>query len=381
MKLWRNESASILLLAHLCVTVTGCAGSMRHSSHPLRNAILPPDVPRELDKANLPEYVVEPPDVLLIEAAHTLRNPDSRLIPGDRLLVKLKNGLPLDVSADSAASPSQVEAELQIEIGFKILSGTYRVESNGRLDFGPSYGKVMVANLTLAEAETAIREHLEHFVGVKSPELSVELEDLESIQQVGGEHLVRSDGRVSLGVYGDVYVSGMTLPQVRETVTQHLAQNGIQDPKVSVDVSTYNSKTFYIISDGGGIGEQVTRLPFTGNETVLDAISQINGLSEVSSKRIWIARPAPAEAMTSQIMMVEWEDITAFGKTETNYQLMPGDRIYIQADRMVAFSNTIEKLVAPVERVLGVSLLGFNVLRHSKGVYPITSNGAGGGFQ
>lgn len=381
MKLWRNESASILLLAHLCLTVTGCAGSMRHTSSPLRNAILPPDVPRELDKANLPEYVVEPPDVLLIEAAHTLRNPDSRLIPGDRLLVKLKNGLPLDVSADSAASPSQVEAELQIEIGFKILSGTYRIESNGRIDFGPSYGKVMVANLTLAEAEAAIRDHLEHAVGVKNPELSVELEDLESIQQVGGEHLVRSDGRVSLGVYGDVYVSGMTLPQVRETVTQHLAQNGIQDPKVSVDVSTYNSKTFYIISDGGGIGEQVTRLPFTGNETVLDAISQINGLSEVSSKRIWIARPAPAEAMTSQIMMVEWEDITAFGKTETNYQLMPGDRIYIQADRMVAFSNTIEKLVAPVERVLGVSLLGFNVLRNSKGIYPITSTGAGGGFQ
>ena len=380
MKLWRNESASILLLAHLCLAVTGCASSMRHSSSPLGHAVLPPDVPRELDKANLPEYVVEPPDVLLIEAAHTLRNPDSRLIPGDRLLVKLKNGLPLDVSAESAASPAQLDAELQIEIGFKILSGTYRVESNGRLDFGPSYGKVSVANLTLAEAETAIRDHLEKFVGVKSPELSVELEDLESIQQVGGEHLVRSDGRVSLGVYGDVYVSGMTLPQVRETVAQHLAQNGIQDPKVSVDVSTYNSKTFYIISDGGGIGEQVTRLPFTGNETVLDAISQINGLSEVSSKRIWIARPAPAEAMSSQIMMVEWEDITAFGKTETNYQLMPGDRIYIQADRMVAFSNTIEKLVAPVERVLGVSLLGFNVLRNSLGVYKISSSGAGGGI-
>jgi len=336
-------------------------------------------VPRELDKANLPDYIVEPPDILLIEAAHTLRTPESRLIPGDRLRVKLKNGLPIDVAADAATNPSQFDAELQIELGFKVLSGSYRVESSGEVDFGPSYGKVPVANLTVAKAENAIKNHLEKNAGIKSPELSVDLEDLESPQSVGGEHLVRPDGRVSLGVYGEVYVAGMTLSEVRTVVTRHLAKNGIQDPKVAVDVGTYNSKNFYVISDGGGFGEQVARLPYTGNETVLDAIAQINGLSEVSSKRIWIARPAPAGCTEAQLLEVEWEDITALGLTSTNYQLMPGDRIYIQADRMVALNNTIEKLVAPIERVLGVSALGFNFLRNTKGIYSIKSTGAGGG--
>jgi polysaccharide export outer membrane protein len=77
---------------------------------------------------------------------------------------------------------------------------------------------------------------------------------------------------------------------------------------------------------------------------------------------------------------VAWEDIAALGQTDTNFQILPGDRVYIQADKLVAFDNYIEKIVAPFERIFGVSLLGFNVLRNSKAVYPIRSGGGGGGF-
>jgi hypothetical protein len=40
-----------------------------------------------------------------------------------------------------------------------------------------------------------------------------------------------------------------------------------------------------------GSGEQVVLLPVTDNETVLDAISLIGGLSPVSSNRLWNVRP------------------------------------------------------------------------------------------
>lgn len=371
-RLGRSLFACLALLSPLAVA--GCTTPPEQRLLQLQAS----PVPRELDKVNLPDYIVEPPDVLIIQSMHTLRTPDYRLIPGDRLQVKLKNGLPLDVSADASENQSQFDAELQIELGFKILAGTYRVETDGAIDFGPSYGKVPVVNMTRAQAESAIRKHLETKFGIKSPELSVQLEDIEGPQPVAGEHLVRPDGRVSLGIYGEVYVAGMTLAEVRSAVTQHLAANGVQDPKVAVDVSTYNSKNYYIISDGGGFGEQVVKQPYTGNETVLDAIAQINGLSEVSSKKIWIARPAPSDSTTAQILEVEWEDITALGQTATNYQLLPGDRIYIQADHMQALNNKIEKIVAPFERLAGAAILGFNVVRQSKGVYAIHNNGGGG---
>jgi len=371
----RFKSLPLLWFGSACLTfAVGCATTAGNRLLEIECA----PIPRELEKITLPDYVVEPPDILFIQAVNTLRSPNSKLVPGDRLRVQLKNGLPVDIETDPATSQLQYDAEAQIELGFKVLSGTYRIGTDGLIDFGPAYGELAILDMTLAEADRAIRQHLEQKIGIISPELSVELEDAESPQPVDGEHLVRPDGRVSLGIYGDVLLAGLTLPEVRVAVQEHLKSNGIQEPKVAVDVASYNSKLYYVITDGGGFGEAVTRLHYTGNETVLDAISQIQGLPEVSSKRIWIARPGPAGSGTAQILEVAWEDIAALGQTATNYQILPGDRIYVQADKLVALDNYVEKLLGPLERVLGVSLLGFNVLRNSKGVYAIKNQGGGG---
>ena len=48
-----------------------------------------------------------------------------------------------------------------------------------------------------------------------------------------------------------------------------------------MDVLAYNSKVYYVITDGGGAGEQVYRIPSNGNETVLDAIAAIEGIVAV----------------------------------------------------------------------------------------------------
>lgn len=361
------------LVAWPLITLLGCA-----TPPALRLAQLEQSyVPRELDKATLPAYIVEPPDVLVIQAVNTLRTPETPLRFGDRLRIQLKNGLPIDVGVDAETNPLQFNAELQIELGFKLLSGSFLVGSDGTVDLGPSYGKVRVVNLTVDQAAIAIRRHLEQKVGLTMPELLVTLDDVESPQPIAGEHLVRPDGRISLGIYGEVYVAGMTLPEVKLAVEEHLKQF-IQDPQVAVDVLAYNSKTYYIITDGGGFGEQVVRLPYTGNETVLDAISQIQGLSEVSSKRIWIARPSPAGTGVTQILEVAWEDITALGQTATNYQILPGDRIYIQADQWITADNLVAKILSPFERILGFTLLGVGTVQRIDfyNQFP----GGGGGF-
>ena len=54
------------------------------------------------------------------------------------------------------------------------------------------------------------------------------------------------------------------------------------------------SQEYYVILDGGGYGEQAFPFPIYGSETVLDAISNVNGLHAVASKRnIWVARRTP----------------------------------------------------------------------------------------
>ena len=58
---------------------------------------------------------------------------------------------------------------------------------------------------------------------VEPPDLIV-VEVLEALpgRPISGERLVRPDGKISLSFYGDVYVAGLTLPEVKEKIVLHL---------------------------------------------------------------------------------------------------------------------------------------------------------------
>jgi polysaccharide export outer membrane protein len=114
---------------------------------------------------------------------------------------------------------------------------------------------------------------------------------------------------------------------------------------------------YYIVTQGAGLGDNVVRVPLTGNETVLDAISQVNGLQSVSSKRIWIARPVPG-CQENIVLPVDWCAVTGRGAAATNYQIMAGDRVFIAEDQIVAFDNGLAKILSPIERIFGITLLG-----------------------
>jgi polysaccharide export outer membrane protein len=106
------------------------------------------------------------------------------------------------------------------------------------------------------------------------------------------------------------------------------------------------------------LGDQVAILPARGNETVLDAIGQIQGLQSNSSTRMWIARPGHNETGGDQILPVDWLAVTQRGDVSTNYQVLPGDRIYVSEDKLVALDTAMAKIFSPLERIFGVTLLG-----------------------
>jgi polysaccharide export outer membrane protein len=308
-------------------------------------------VPRELDKVSHPTYVIETPDILLINAVRLIPKPPYRIEPLDSILIRATNVL--------AEDP---------------ILGLYGVSPEGTVNLGESYGSVRVARLTLEQAQKAIKDHLAKVH--KDVEVNVALGQPRAQQQIQGEHLVRPDGTVGLGLYGSVYVAGMTLEQAKAAIEAHLSHT-LLDPEVSVDVFAYNSKYYYIVTDGAGYGEQVYRFPSTGNETVLDAMSQIYGLPAVASKRrIWVARPAPADGTCYQILPVDWKAVTRGAATNTNYQLLPGDRIFVQAEPIIAVDTYLARFIAPVERMLGITLLGNSVV---EAVQPGQQGGFGGG--
>jgi protein involved in polysaccharide export with SLBB domain len=179
---------------------------------------------------------------------------------------------------------------------------------------------------------------------------------------VGGEYLVGPDGTINLRQYGTLPVAGKTITEIKLDLQKHLAQY-FDSPEVAVDVRQFNSKVFYVITEGAGLGDNIRRVPITGNDTVLDALSAINGLSQVSSAKMWIARPAPGGFGCEQILPVDYVSIAQGGSSATNYQLMPGDRLFIAQDELVSFNSFLNKLTAPIERMLGIASLGTSSVR------------------
>ena len=237
---------------------------------------------------------------------------------------------------------------------------------------------VYVVGLTLQDAADAIRSQFTSMGYFRDIQVSTTLVSSGATQQIAGEHMVISDGTVTLGSYGSVSVVGLTLAQAKLAIEHHLTQF-LADPEVSVDVFSFNSKVYYIVTQGAGMGDGVYRFPITGNETVLDAISNINGLESVSSKRMWIARPTP-DPNNVQVLPVSWETITAQASTSTNYQILPGDRIFIAEDKLIAFDMGLSKLIAPVERIVGFTLLGTSTAGRLSGNVLRNASRGGGGF-
>jgi polysaccharide biosynthesis/export protein len=293
--------------------------------------------PRELSMISLPTYRVEPPDMLLIEMLKLVPLPPYRIDIFDVLQIRVM-GTILDQPID----------------------GFYLVEGEGIVTLGPAYGTVRVAGMTIEEATAALTNKLKEVLA--KPDVSVQLARTSGTQPVTGQYLVAPDGTINLRQYGMLQVSGKTVTEIRRDLIKHMSQF-FDSPEATVDVIAYNSKVFYVITEGAGLGDNVRRVPVTGNETVLDALTTVNGLSQVSSTKIWVARPAPGGFGCEQILPVDYEMIVKGGSSATNYQILPGDRVFIAEDNVSAFNNYLSKVTMPIERLLGISSLGTSTVR------------------
>ena len=261
-------------------------------------------VPNEHHMITLPHYTIEAPDVLKID--------NVRLVPKESYRIQKGDAISVEIEAHTADG------------GPRCSSGGI-VNSSGQLDLGPVFGKVKVSGMTEEEASQAMLDVLRKNI----PDVKISAKLLStSVRPVAGEYLVSPDGTVNLRTYGQVHVAGMTLEAATAAFNEQLGKF-LDNPQASVEVFAYNSKVYYVITEGGANGDMVARVPITGNETVLDAISQVGGLTRLSSKNIWIARPTPGGSGCDVVLPVNWRRSPRAHVTTTNYQVLPGDRIFV----------------------------------------------------
>lgn len=288
------------------------------------------NTPHEGSMISLPTYQVEPPDILDVELVAQVPKPPYRIGLHDVLRIHATGTL-VDQPIDN----------------------DYLVEAEGTVSLGPAYGRVAVAGQTIAEAERTVSKKLRNVL--TDPYVSVALTRSAGVQPVKGPYLIGPDGTINLRCYGSVHVAGKTLAEVKEQLEKHLVL-WFDKPKVAVDVASYNSKVYYLIVRGNDQGDNVVREPITGNDTVLDAIAQLQGRQILPTTKVHVSRPRGDRRRKEEILPVDFAAIVEGRDTTTNYQILPGDRVFVSEARQF---EAPRRNVAVTEKTPRIGLPGY----------------------
>jgi protein involved in polysaccharide export with SLBB domain len=155
--------------------------------------------------------------------------------------------------------------------------------------------------------------------------LLVQPADLDSPVRLPGDQPVLPDGTINLGRYGHVLVAGKTVDEIAALIGATV-QGLVKDAGVvNVRLVTRVSKIYYVLGEVNAPGS----FPLSGRETALDAIVAAGGLTDrASRKKIVLSRPTDPDSCRI-VLPICYNEIVQQGDTTTNYQLLPGDRIFV----------------------------------------------------
>jgi len=134
---------------------------------------------------------------------------------------------------------------------------------------------------------------------------------------------VRSDGKISLPLAGEVQASGETPKQLEKALAGKL-QSFISEPEVTVIVTEVRSQKFNIL----GMVSKPGSYPLTNSSTVLDAIAQAGGFRDFAKqKSIYVLRQNPDG---SQVRLpFNYKDVIKGKDSAQNIKLQPRDTIVV----------------------------------------------------
>jgi polysaccharide export outer membrane protein len=134
---------------------------------------------------------------------------------------------------------------------------------------------------------------------------------------------VRSDGKISLPLVGELQASGQTPRQLEQEITKRL-QNYISEPEVTVIVTDSKSQKVNIM----GMVARPGAYLLTSSTTVLDAIAMAGGFKDFAKqKSIYVLRQAPEG--TQQRIPFNYKDVIKGKNPEQNIRLHAGDTVVV----------------------------------------------------
>jgi len=134
---------------------------------------------------------------------------------------------------------------------------------------------------------------------------------------------VRSDGKISLPLIGEVQAAGRTPLQLQQDITDKL-KSFISDPQVAVIVQQINSLKFNVLGQVNKPGSY----PLTTGTTIVDAIAVAGGFRDFAKKKsIYVIRQDAGG--NEHRFTFNYQAFIKGAKTDQNIALKPRDTVVI----------------------------------------------------
>ncbi len=164
---------------------------------------------------------------------------------------------------------------------------------------------------------------------------------------------VRSDGKISLNLVGEVYVAGLSPSEIAEELTQRLSKFYTKDSLyISVEVTDFQSKKYYVFGQVDRVGIK----PYTGRDTVIKVIAEAALNDDAWPQMVVLIRPNDDPGVRQKIT-IDLKQMYKEGKADQNFLLEEGDLVYVPPSPLAEFRIQFTKLMSPILPVADFALM------------------------
>ena len=177
---------------------------------------------------------------------------------------------------------------------------------------------------------------------------------------------VRPDGKINLPLVGEIAVAGRTPTEI-EADLKKAASEYYDEVDATVQIVAYNSQRFYVFGQVARAGP----MPWTGHDTLLDALAQAQPTILAWPERIIVVRGTnPTEGghaatkpsgeytrtgvhpvnknNSCHKLTINLMAMVSSGDMANNIMLMPNDVIYVQPNPLAAVGLAVQNLLFPI---------------------------------
>lgn len=199
-----------------------------------------------------------------------------------------------------------------------VSTGLWAQSSTGNIANAPAASAAQPSQN--ADASTAPKPHDDSFVIGNDDVLAI---NVWKEPDVSRSIPVRSDGKISLPLVGEVQATGRTPLKLEQDIAARL-KSYIAEPEVTVIVQQINSQKFNIL----GMVNRPGSYPINNSATVLDAIALAGGFRDFSKqKAIYILRQNADGTQTR--LPFNYKEVVKGQNLAQNIKLQPRDTIVV----------------------------------------------------